>query len=133
MNRRPIPPHPDLCRRPQGGFGWLDASLLHDGWLANLGAEGTALLVLLAIAADAHGASFFGRERMARALSMTRPEIDRGLGRLLQLNLVAHRPWSKDHPDGVWQLMPTPRRSSAPTTGEPTTLRQALQTLGLVM
>ena len=30
----PVPPRPDLVRRPRGAFGWLDAALLHDRWLS---------------------------------------------------------------------------------------------------
>ena len=70
MNRRPppAPPRPGLERRPAGAFGWLHAELLHDRWLAELGPHATAVVVLLAIAADRRGASFFSRERMAAAL-----------------------------------------------------------------
>lgn len=54
MNRRPppAPPRPDLQRRPIGAFGWLQAELLHDGWLAEVGPHAVAVLVLLATAAD---------------------------------------------------------------------------------
>jgi hypothetical protein len=114
MPRKPImpPPRPNLLRRPPRGFGWLDAKLLKDGWLQKLGPEPTAVLVLLALAADQHGASFYGRERMADRLSMDRETIDRALARLLQLGLVEHRPWQAGHPDGIWQIMPLPQAPS---------------------
>ena len=131
MKQRPHPPRPDLRRRPRGSFGWIEASLLHQGWLANIGAEGAAVLTLLALAADHHGASWFGRDRMARALSMTRDQVDDALGRLLQLGLVDHRPWSPGHPDGVWQILPVPDRGHTPKTKEPTSIAQALAALGL--
>lgn len=109
MNRTPpIPPHPELLRAPTPSFGWLDASLLRDGWLGLLGPEAVAALTLLALAADGHGASFYRRETMALALSFPRHELDRCLDRLLELRLVAHRPWTPGHIDGVWQLMPVP-------------------------
>ena len=129
----PTPPRPDLVRRPQGAFGWLDARLLADGWLADLGAEATAVLVLLALAADRRGASFYGREKMARALSLPRRDVDRALARLLQLRLVAHRPWRDANPDGVWQLMPLPPRDPhtrpAPTP-RPVPIDELLRSLG---
>jgi len=109
MRERPIPPHPGLERRPPRSFGWLDARLLHEDWLGRLGAEPVAVLTLLALAADRHGASFYRRETMALALSMQRRELDRSLDRLLELGLVAHRPWMSGHIDGVWQLLPLPR------------------------
>jgi hypothetical protein len=68
---RPRPPRPDLVRQPAGAFGWLDAHLLHEGWLARLGVDATAVLLLLALAADRHGASYFGRRRMADALGLS--------------------------------------------------------------
>ena len=106
---RPRPPRPDLARQPSGAFGWLDAHLLHEGWLARLGPDATAVLVLLALAADRHGASYFGRRRMAEALGMTCAAVDAALARLLELDLVLLRPWQPGHRDGVWQLLPVSR------------------------
>lgn len=105
--------------------------MLHQGWLANTGAEGAAVLLLLALAADRHGASWFGRERMAQSLSMTRAQVDEALDRLLHLGLVDHRPWSTGHPDGVWQILPVPDRAHTRRTKEPTSIAQALAALGL--
>ena len=117
---RPAPPRPDLVRRPGGApFGWLEARLLNDGWLSRLGPDATAVLVLFALAADRHGASFYGRDRMSVLLGLDRPAVDRALARLLELGLVAHRPWNSGHPDGVWQLVPvpvTPRREPGTET-----------------
>lgn len=106
---RPEPPHPNLNRSPTGcAFGWLDARLLHDEWLARLGPDATATLTFLALAADRRGTSFYGRERMGRTLGLSRERMDRALARLLELRLVAQRPWRTGHPDGVWQLLPLP-------------------------
>ena len=63
-DHRPEPPRPELVRRPTGGLGWLPAALLHEGWLARLGPDAAAVLLLLALAADRYGASFYGRARM---------------------------------------------------------------------
>jgi len=104
----PIPPYPELVRTPPPSFGWLDARLLRDEWLGRLGAEPVAVLTLLALAADRRGASFYRRETMALALSLPRRELDRSLARLVELGLVAHRPWMPRHDDGVWQILPVP-------------------------
>ena len=106
----PRPPHPEQIRRPTGSFGWLDARLLHDGWLDRLGPERIAVLTLLALAADRSGSSFYRRDSMSLALSMPRADLDEALRRLLELDLVAHRPWSAGNDDGVWQLLPLPPR-----------------------
>ena len=122
MNRRPspVPPRPGLERRPDGAFGWLPAELLHDRWLAEIGPHAAAVLVLLALAADRRGASFFSRQRMAQALGMSRHEVDVALQRLLDAGLVDHRPWRTGVRDGVWQLLqPAPRQ-------EPERARQVL-------
>ena len=115
MTRRlpPVPPRPELERRPTRAFGWLDAELLHDGWLAEIGPHAAATLVLLALAADRRGVSFYGRDRMAIALGMTRHEIDQALQRLLDAGVAAFRPWRPGCTDGVWQLLPLPRRRAS--------------------
>jgi hypothetical protein len=115
----PEPPRPELVRTPSGPFGWIDASLLHDGSLERLGPVGTAVLVLLALAADRRGASFYGRARMAQRLGLSPAEVDDALRRLLALGLVAHRPWRPGDPDGVWQLLPIPPTGSGPPTHRP--------------
>ena len=111
MRSQPIPPYPELERRPPKSFGWLDAKLLHDEWLSKLGPDVIAVLTFLALAADRRGASFWRRESMALALGMQRVELDRCLDRLRELGLVAQRPWQEGHDDGVWQLLPLPRVS----------------------
>lgn len=115
--RHPQPPRPELVREPQGSFGWLEDRLLHEGFLARLGAEGSAVLALLSLAADRRGASFYGRTRMAERLGLSREQIDEGLRRLLALDLVAFRPWQPGSSDGVWQLLPVPTHVATPAPG----------------
>jgi len=128
---RPVPPRPDFVRRPVRGFGWLDARMLHEGWLSRLGPDATAVLTLLAIAADERGASFYGRGRMAATLGLDVGALDRALERLLALGLVAHRPWRVGHPDGVWQILPVPTSTYRQAADGPAALRDVLASLGL--
>jgi hypothetical protein len=130
---RPAPPRPDLLRTPSGSFGWLEDRLLHEGWLARLGAEGTSVLTLLALAADRHGASFYGRDKMAARLGLTRADIDHGLERLLALGLVAHRPWRAGLADGVWQLLPVPDEDTPPATPSPPTRARGPMSVGTIL
>ena len=126
----PKPPHPELERRPRGSFGWLGSELVHDGWLAELGPHATAILVLLAIAADRHGASFYSRERMASTLGMTRHDVDDALTRLLEARLVSHRPWRTGRADGVWQLLPPQTPRACPRASRTLTAAELLRELG---
>ena len=132
MDQRPspTPPHPELERRPRGSFGWLEAELVHDGWLAELGPHATAVLVLLALAADRRGASFYSRDRMAAALGLTRHELDEAVTSLLDANLVAHRPWRHGRIDGVWQLLPVPTRQAHSRAGRQLSAADVLRSLG---
>lgn len=115
--QRPLLPRPTLVRRPGGAFGWLDARLLRDGWLARLGPDATTVLTFLALAADRQGASFYGRDKMAAATGLERSAVDGALERLLSVGLVDWRPWSTGHPDGVWQLLPLPVAAPPPRGG----------------
>lgn len=103
---KPAPPHPELQRRPSRAYGWLDAALLKDRWLEQVGADGVAVMAFLALVADERGASYWGRARIAVSLSMSMDRVSRALHRLQSLGLVDFRPWKVGDPDGVWQLMP---------------------------
>ena len=117
MKRAPVPPRPDLERRPQAPFGWLEAHLLHEHWLRRLQPDATAVLLLLALAADRRGASYFSRGRMADSLGMDVGRVDRALERLLDAGLVDLRPWRSGGRDGVWQILPVERSVTTRSAG----------------
>lgn len=123
-------PRPDLLRRPTAGFGWLDQAILHGGWLARLGPDGSALLLLLALAADRHGASFYSRHRMADALGISLSQVDAALQRLRHLDLVDYRPWHERAREGVWQLLPLPLLRDHPRAQRVLGIGQILASLG---
>jgi hypothetical protein len=127
--RRPTPPRPDLVRTPTGPYGWLDARLLREGWLARLGPDGTAVLAFLALAADQQGVSFYGRARIAHALAIDRGRLDKALHQLLADGLVAFRPWHASAADGVWQLLPTPGPVPVARSGRPTVIGDVVSEL----
>lgn len=132
MTRRlsPTPPRPDLERRPAGAFGWLQAELLHDRWLAEVGPHAAAVLVLFALAADRRGASFFSRDRMAHALGMSRHEVDVALQRLLDAGLVDLRTWRNGVLEGVWQLLPPSPRQQPVRAPQALSAADVLRNLG---
>lgn len=129
MSRKPTPPRPDLVRRPTAPFGWLEAHLLHDHWLARLGPDATAVLLLLALAADRRGASFFSRPRMADRLDIDVDRVDRALQILLDLRFVDLRPWRPGGRDGVWQLLPVERVCTR-RSGDTLHVAELLRSLG---
>ena len=130
MRRKPPAPRPKLVRRPSEPFGWLEARLLHGGWLERVGPEGTAVLLLLALAADERGASFYSRVRMRQRLGLSAKSLDRALQLLLELRLVAFRPWQPGHSDGVWQRLPLPEPQGGARGGGPMSVAEILQQLG---
>ncbi len=112
---KPRPPRPDLFRNPTESFGWLETRLLHEGWLKELGPKVNTVLLFLALAADRQGASYYGRASMATRLGLTWGEVDLALKRLLELNIVALRPWKATDQDGVWQILPLPAPGQRPS------------------
>ncbi len=131
MKRPPIPPHPEFIRQPQGPFGWLEADLLHDRWLAKLEPDATAVLLLFALAADRRGASFYSRARMADSLGIDVERVDRATERLRQVGLVELRPWRPGLRDGVWQIMPVAKQVTA-RSGTTTPIADLIRSLGFL-
>jgi hypothetical protein len=131
MKHSPTPPQPDLVRKPQGPFGWLEAHLLHDHWLARLQPDATAVLLLLALAADRRGSSYYSRARMADRLGIEIGRVDRALDRLLEAGLVDLRPWRTGGRDGVWQILPVERNASG-HTGKCMSVAELLRSLGVM-
>lgn len=130
---RPVPrPRPDLVRRPAAGFGWLDDAILHDGWLSRLGADAVAVLVLLALAADRHGASFFSRHRMADTLGISMHAVEVALQKLRDLELADFAAWRPGGREGVWQLLPPPTVQDQPRVRRALGVAQILASLGFM-
>ncbi|MBL8731539.1 MAG: hypothetical protein JNN13_04130 [Planctomycetes bacterium] len=88
------------------------------------------MLVLLALAADRRGASFFSRDRMAEALGMSQHEVDVALQRLLDVGLVDLKPWRNGVRDGVWQLLPPSPRREPERSRHALTAADVLRSLG---
>jgi hypothetical protein len=61
---------------------------------------------------------------------MSRHEVDVALQRLLDLELVAMRPWRVGGADGVWQLMTVPRRQDRVRVGHALSVGELLRGLG---
>lgn len=107
MKPRAMPPKPDQVRQLTGSFGWVDHRLLRDRHLEDLVPADCALYLFLVLAADRHGVSFYRLESISRALGhLDFTELHRARQRLIDLNLIAFRPFSAHNPNGHYQVLP---------------------------
>lgn len=120
---------PDRLRDlAQARFGWLDARLLHEGWLRALSPSALATYAFLCLAADRRGLSFYRRARLGRELGLDDAEVHVALARLEQLELVAYRPFRAGAPDGYRQVLSVPPGGPPPVL--PPAVLRALRTRG---
>jgi hypothetical protein len=71
FSTRVVIPRPDRMRRlGSSGFGWVDARILKDGWLAALSAEAVSVYLFLCLVANPQGISWYRRDRMREALNL---------------------------------------------------------------
>lgn len=110
-NRSPrvVVPRPERVRRPgPGGFGWLDARLHRQGWLALLTPDDLAVYTFLCLVANQQGVSWYRRDRIGQALAMSDNALWLALRRLYSLELVAYYPFSQYASDGFHQVLSLP-------------------------
>ncbi len=68
---------------------------------------------------------------MSHASGVDRIETDRALGELLEAGLVEFRPWRPGGVNGVWQLVPVPRREGEGRVRGLSSVAEVLKSLGL--
>ena len=111
LGRSPIAP--GRLRRIDGGFGFLPHRFLRDGFLGSLSADELRLYVMLVLAADRDGISFYSHQRLCSTLHMTADDYLAARNGLLRKDLVAV--------DGVrvqvLSLPPQPVMTETPPTG----------------
>jgi hypothetical protein len=100
-------PRPDRVRTVERPFGWVPCRMLTNGTIASMSPDERQLYLVLALAADRQGVSFYGDKRIARILACTQQELELARHALMARELVAY--------DGAtYQLLPLP--SDAATT-----------------
>jgi hypothetical protein len=97
---------PERIRTIPRSFAWIDHRLRSEGILPRLRPEDLGLYLFLALAADQRGLSCWRLDRVEKSL----PFFDRhalwdARSKLVELDLVAYRPWRSDDPDGCYQLL----------------------------
>jgi hypothetical protein len=112
---RVIVPKPNrmrqLCKQ---GFGWLDARLHKQGWLAILNPAEIAAYTFLCLVANPQGVSWYRRDRIQDAMCIHEHALRQALRHLYDLDLLAYKPFSRYASDGFHQVL------SLPNAGPPT-------------
>ena len=103
---RIVVPRPERVRKIAGpGFGWIDARIRTAGWLEVMSPAVIAVYTFLCLAANRQGVSWYRRDTMWRALGLDEDELHQAIARLIELDLVAYRPFSRRASDGFHQVL----------------------------
>jgi hypothetical protein len=97
---------PQRVRTVPRSFAWIDHRLRSEDILPRLRPEDLGLYLFLAMAADQRGLSCWRLDRVEKTL----PCFDRHMlwdarSRLVELDLIAYRPWHSGEPDGCYQVL----------------------------
>jgi len=96
---------PDRLRLIERPFAWLPCRLLTQRILDNMSPEAAQLYLLLVLASDRQGLSFFGERRICDTLGLTSSKLQLARSQLQALDLVAF--------DGkTYQLLSLPHHKS---------------------
>jgi len=105
---------PNRLRRPPPSFAWIDHRLRSCGLLAMLEPPEIGLYLFLVLAADKDGLSCWRLDRIERDLPcFNRNTLWKARDRLLQLDLIAFKPWRESDPDGSYQVLSIQRTGAA--------------------
>ena len=101
---------PQRVRNIPRSFAWIDHRLRSEGFLPRLLPEDLGLYLFLVLAADQRGLSCWRLDRIEKALSsFDRPALWEARSRLVDLDLIAYRPWRPSDPDGCYQVLSVQR------------------------
>ena len=101
---------PQRVRNIPRSFAWIDHRLRSEGFLPRLLPEDLGLYLFLVLAADQRGLSCWRLDRIEKALSsFDRHALWEARSRLVDLDLIAYRPWRPSDPDGCYQVLSVQR------------------------
>ena len=106
MKRKYLIPQPKSIRRIQHSFAWINHRLIRDGYLQVMTHEDLALYVFLILAADCNGVSFYRKEKICDAVSLSFNQFEVARDRLLDMKLIAFEAYSVLTPNGFYQVLP---------------------------
>jgi len=103
--------NPHAVRRIPPSFAWIDHRLRSNGFLETFTPGEIALYFFLALAADQQGLSCWRMDVMQRAMPVFHfHQFHDARDALMQKRLLAFKSWSKNDPDGVYQLLALPAK-----------------------
>jgi hypothetical protein len=106
MKKKYLIPRPKSIRRIQHSFAWIDHRLIRDGFLQVMTHEDLVLYVFLILAADSNGVSFYRKEKICDAVSLSFNQFEIARDRLLDMKLIAFEAYSVLTPNGFYQVLP---------------------------
>lgn len=84
------PPRPDRIRTVEKPFAWIPFRILTDGFLTGLTHQAKLLYLFLCLAADRHGLSFWGDDRICESFKLCHADISLARNELIEKDLIAH-------------------------------------------
>jgi hypothetical protein len=109
---------PDRVRTVERPFGWVPCRMLTNGTIAIMSPDERQLYLVLALAADRHGVSFYGDKFITRILDCTHQELELARYSLLARELLAY--------DGAtYQLLSLPSDATSAPSASPASLPAA--------
>jgi len=109
--RSPVIPLPDRLRSIRDGtFGWIEHRFVREGHIRKLAPEDIAVYVFLVLAADRFGVSHWRHDAIGKQLGLDATDVRRAVSRLIDLDLVAFKPYTQHDPNGFFQVLCLPKR-----------------------
>lgn len=81
---------PERLRRVHRPFGWVDARLIREDWLAGCSPTAWALYLFWVTVADAQGLSYYADASVARHLGITPAAVSSGRLELIRAGLLVY-------------------------------------------
>ena len=109
--KKPLPVLvPQRIRKVPGSFAWIDHRIRSEGILKRMQPADVGLYLFLALAADRNGLSCWRLDRIEREVScFDRHGLWAARDRLIELGMIAYRPWRRGEPDGCYQVLSVER------------------------
>ena len=105
MKKTPLP-RPALRRKITHSFSWIDHRFIREGHLQKLSCDEIALYTFLVLVGNRDGVSFYRLEKICKFLNhMAWDAFFTARDRLVQLGLIAFRPFSLHDPNGYYQVL----------------------------